>query len=276
MIASARVGLVTETFADFAGRHRGETIVVCGCGPSLKNFPIRPACITIGVNDVGRHFDPDYLVVVNPPSQFRPDRRGAITESRARAVFTQYADWRLQHAPRVPIAFGVYGGVDFSNPNVLHFTRNSPYVSVCLAIHMGVARIGLIGVDLTNDHFFGATGVHPLAGSLNQIDAEYARLRDACAARGVEVVNLSPTSRLTSLPRVSLETFLAAPRLTIGADKPLRVVSYSVTPVAGVPAILARCIVARTQCHARCVWATNDYGNGVVFDGDLEWTRRPK
>jgi hypothetical protein len=129
--------------------------VVCGCGPSLKDFPKRPACITIGVNDVGRHFDPDYLVVVNPPSQFRPDRRGAIKESRARAVFTQYAEWRLQHAPLVPIAFGVYGGVDFSNPDVLHYTPNSPYVAVCLAIHMGAARIGLIGVDLTNDHFFG-------------------------------------------------------------------------------------------------------------------------
>ena len=176
----------------------------------------------------------------------------------------------------MPIAFGVYGGVDFSNPNVLHYTRNSPYVAVCLAIHMGAARIGLIGVDLTNDHFFGATGVHPLAGSLNQIDAEYARLRDACAARGVEVVNLSPISRLTSLPRASLDTFLSPSSEPAEARNALRVVSYSVTPVAGVPAILARCIAARTQCHPRCVWATNDYGNGVVFDGDIEWTRRPK
>jgi hypothetical protein len=266
----------TETFADFAGRHRGETIIVCGCGPSLKNFPIRPACVTIGVNDVGRRFDPDYLVVVNPPAQFPPDRRAAITESRARAVFTQYADWRLQHAPRVPIAFGSYGGVDVSNPNVLHYTRNSPYVAVCLALHFGAARIGLIGVDFTNDHFFGATGVHNLAGSLNEIDAEYARLCVACASHGVEIVNLSPISRLSSLERASLDTFLKPSGPPIAAKTALRVVSYSVTPVAGVPAILARCIEARTQAHARCVWATNDYGNGVVFDGDREWARSPR
>jgi hypothetical protein len=41
----------------------------------------------------------------------------------------------------------------------------------------------------------------------------------------------------------------------------------------GVPAILARCISAATRHVARCVWARNDYGNGVVFDGDVEWTR---
>ena len=265
-----------QTFADFAGRHRGEAVIVCGCGASLNTLPSRPDCVTIGVNDVGRRFDPDYLVVVNPPAQFPPDRRAAVTESRARAVFTQYADWRLRHAPRVPIALGSYGGVDVSNPNVLHYTRNSPYVAVCLAIHFGAARVGLIGIDFTNDHFFGATGVHNLAGSLNEIDAEYARLRDACAACGVEIVNLSQISRLTSLEHASLDAFLKSSGAPTEARKALRVVSYSVTPVAGVPAILARCIAARTEAHARCVWATNDYGNGVAFEGDLEWARHPE
>jgi hypothetical protein len=53
----------------------------------------------------------------------------------------------------------------------------------------------------------------------------------------------------------------------------LNIVSYATTPVAGVPAILARCISAATPHVARCVWASNDYGNGVVFDGDVEWAR---
>jgi hypothetical protein len=156
-------------------------------------------------------------------------------ESRARAVFTQFADWRLQHAPRVPITLGSYGGLDLSNPNVLHYTRNSPYVALCLAVHMGAARIGLIGVDFTNDHFFGATGVHQLAGSLKQIDAEYARLRDACASRGVEVVNLSPISRLTAFPRMQLATFLEDGSIA-HADKSLRANLRSCTSVGGAPA----------------------------------------
>ena len=265
-----------EALANFAGRHRGETIVVCGCGPSLNDLPVRPTCITIGVNDVGRRFDPDYLVVVNPPAQFPPERRRTIEESRARAVFTQYSDWRLEHARRVPVTFGAYGGVDFSNPNVLHYTRNSPYVALCLAVHLGATRIGLIGVDFTDNHFFGATGAHPLAGSLGQIDAEYSRLRDACIGRGVDVVNLSPVSRLTGFPRTDLAKFLRAERTAQRPTNALRIVSYATTPVAGVPAILARCIAARTPHTARCVWATNDYGNGVRFDGDIEWITSPE
>jgi hypothetical protein len=210
MTVHPRLAPAADTLADFVGRHRGESLVVCGCGASLRDVPERPACVTIGVNDVGRRFDPDYLVVVNPPSQFAQERRRAIVESRARAVFTQYSDWRLQQAPCVPIALGAYGGVDFANPSVLHFTRNSPYVAVCLAIQVGAARVGLIGVDFTEGHFFGATGVHSLAGCLKQIDAEYARLSAAAAARGVEIVNLSAVSRLTSLPRADLTAFLQA------------------------------------------------------------------
>jgi hypothetical protein len=264
-----------ETLAGFSGLHRGATIVVCGCGPSLNDLPLPPASISIGVNDVGRRFDPDYLVVVNPPAQFPPDRRRAIEESRARAVFTQYPDWRLERARRTPIVLGAYGGTDFADKAVLHFTRNSPYVALCLAVKMGAARIGLIGVDFTDDHFFGATGRHPLAGCLDQIDAEYIRLRDACNARGVEVVNLSPVSRLTAFPRAQLATFLQEPRSRIRTPDSLRIVSYATTPIAGVPGILARCIAATTAHQPRCVWATNSYGNGVAFDGDLEWQRRP-
>ena len=56
---------------------------------------------------------------------------------------------------------------------------------------------------------------------------------------------------------------------------PLRIVSYATTPVAGVPAILARCISARTSHTARCVWAQNGYGNGVIFEGDIQWKQSP-
>ena len=56
---------------------------------------------------------------------------------------------------------------------------------------MGARRIGFIGVDFTDHHFFAATGRHPLTRQLPQIDREYARLAEAGRARGVELVNLS-------------------------------------------------------------------------------------
>jgi hypothetical protein len=207
MIANA-----APTLASFAGIHRGETIVVCGCGPSLNGLERPEQFVTIGVNDVGRRFDPSYLVVVNPPSQFAPGRFRYVQESKARYLFSQL-DLGAAAPPAVRFRLGHYGGTTFDDPGVLHYTRNSPYVALCLAVHMGARRIGLVGVDFTDDHFFGATGPHVLAGQLPAIDAEYRALATALAARGVEVTNLSPASRLTAFPkRQTAAPAPAAPR----------------------------------------------------------------
>jgi spore maturation protein CgeB len=88
----------------------------------------------------------------------------------------------------------------------------------------------LIGVDFDDGHFFGATGRHPLAGQLVRIDREYGALAEACRADGVELVNLSATSRLTSLPRAGLAQWLdegrahepSLPRRNADAQPPLR------------------------------------------------------
>lgn len=55
----------------------------------------------------------------------------------------------------------------------------------------------------------------------------------------------------------------------------LTLVSYAVSPVVGVPAILARCIDAGTPHSCRCVWATNVLPNGVAFAGDIQWRETP-
>jgi glycosyltransferase involved in cell wall biosynthesis len=186
--------------AAFRDVHHGEAIVVCGCGPSLKELadPLRQ--LTIGVNDVGRLFDPTYLVVVNPRSQFKGDRFAYVEHSRAQFLFTQL-ELGAVAPPVVRFKLGRFGGTDVRAGDVLHYTQNSPYVAVCLAAYMGARRIGLIGVDLTDGHFFASTGRHPLAGRLREIDAQYGQLAAALRKRGVELVNLSSVSRLGSLPR---------------------------------------------------------------------------
>ena len=162
--------------------------------------------MTIGVNDVGRLFTPDYLVVVNERRQFTQDRYVHIEQSRAKAVFSQFA---LTHPRAVRFGLGSRGGTGRPDGDRLDYTNNSPYVAVNLARHMGAARIELIGVDFDDDHFFASTGRHPLAGQLVQIDREYASLSAACRAEGVELVNLSPGSRLTSLPRATPDEWLS-------------------------------------------------------------------
>ncbi|MCA3239878.1 MAG: glycosyltransferase [Rubrivivax sp.] len=203
-----------DDFAAWRHRHAGETVLVAGCGESLALLPAKPSCTVIGVNDVGRAWHPDYLVVVNPASQFAPGRWAAVQATQARAVFTQLAEPGLPAAvPVVRFRLGQRAGTNDPGPDALHYTRNSPYVAVQLALHLGARRIGLIGVDFTDRHFFADTGPHALARRLPQIDAEYAALHDACAARGVTLVNLSPVSRLQALPKWRWEDFMrdAAP-----------------------------------------------------------------
>ncbi len=259
-------GGLPVTLAGFRNFHEGKSIVVCGCGSSLSAFTRPERFVTIGVNDVGRLFQPDYLVVLNPRQQFTGDRFRHVEESRAKAIFTQL-DLRLRHPHVVRFRLGKRGGTEPVDPNVLHYTRNSPYVALCLAMHMGAKRIGLIGVDFTDHHFFGRTGRHSLARELPQIDSEYRRLGEVARRLGIEVFNLSESSRITAFPKISADAFarLDAP--------PLRIVSYATTPVAGVPPVLARCIAERTPHEGRAVWARAGYGNGVVFDGDVEYTR---
>ncbi len=141
---------------------------------------------------------------------------------------------------------------------------------------MGAKRIGLIGVDFTDNHFFAKSGKHPLAPQFETINEQYTKLAEAAEANGIEIFNLSKVSRLTAFPKISIDEFekLSEPQ-TIEKSESLKIVSYSTTPMAGVPAILARCINSKTGHAARCVWATNDYGNGVKFTGDVEWNIKP-
>lgn len=193
----------------YRGIHAGQSIVVCGCGESLLALPEPQRHLTIGVNDVGRLFDPTYLVVVNPRSQFKGQRFDHVGASKARALFTQL-DLGPVRPPVVRFRLGQYAGTDFDAGDVLHYTQNSPYVAVCLAAYMGAARIGLVGVDFSERHFFADTGRHALADRVREIDAQYGRLRQALARRGVELLNLSASSRLLSLPRCDVAAFCGA------------------------------------------------------------------
>jgi hypothetical protein len=161
-------------------------------------------------------FDPTYLVVLNPQSQFKDGRFRHVEESRARAVFTQL-DLRLKHPHVVRFRLGRRGGGDASPaPDTLDYSCNSPYVALMLALRMGAGRIGLIGVDFTDHHFFAATGRHPLSRRLREIDAEYRKAAETAQRRGVEIVNLGSQSLLTAFPKVAAKEWLNG-----GAARPL-------------------------------------------------------
>ena len=267
-----------RTLASFKDVHRSGQIIVCGCGSSLNSLERPERFITIGVNDVGRLFDPNYLVVVDPRDRFKSNRFDFVENSKAGYLFTQRADLNLTHPDVVPFRLGQKDGTDFSDPDVLHYGVITPYVALCLAIHMGATNIGLIGVDFTDNHFFGETGQHEWAPHITTIDAQFERLSRAAFARNVRIFNLSRKSRVTALPKMDLETFAALGVLGStqrASPQPLNIVSYATTPLVGVPATLARCINARTPHQARCVWASAGYVHGISFEDDVSWFAAP-
>lgn len=195
-----------NSLASFQNRHNADTIIVCGCGESLNDLNHPERFITIGVNDVGRRFDPTYLVVLNPRHQFTNDRFHYVRTSRARTVFTQL-DLGIDHPNIVKFKLGKNGGTDLSDPNTLPYTQNSPYVALSLAAHMGAKHIGLIGVDFTNNHFFANTGRHALSGKLASIDQEFRNLKKGLSSAGIKVFNLSRRSKITAFEKMGIEDF---------------------------------------------------------------------
>ena len=259
---------------DYRGRHAGADIVVCGCGPSLHELERPGDHITIGVNDVGRRFQPNYLVVVNMPSQFAPGRFRHVAESQADALFT-HLPLPVDHPEVVEFRLGRRSGVGVPEPGRLHYTRNSPYVAVGLAAHMGARRIGLIGVDFTDHHFFGETGRHPLTRHLAEIEREYGCLAAALRSRGVELVNLSSVSRLRSLPRVaSFEPRRAAPSSRVSVLILARDEAETLPRAIGSVGELADEVVvgvdvATTDCTAEVARSAGAAVYPLRFDGDF-------
>jgi len=72
---------------------------------------------------------------------------------------------------------------------------------------MGCTNIGLLGVDFTDNHFFGQTGPHVLNKRIKEIKREFNLLQLALAKKGINFVNLSPVSTLT-LPKKNLLNFI--------------------------------------------------------------------
>jgi hypothetical protein len=183
--------------ADFRGIHYGEAMVVCGLGHSILALQDPQRFKTIGVNDIGRAFTPNYLFVMDKPESFGEDRFQHIRSSAAQYIFTDHElGLKRESIVRLPIRRNEVP--KFDDPNALYFTGRpptSPLLALCLAAHMGAKAIGLIGVDFTNNHFFSADGAHKLERSLEGIDKRFYLLGSALLERGVKIFNLSDESR---------------------------------------------------------------------------------
>ena len=199
-------------YQSFKDKHKGSKMIITGLGESAKLLTdFDHSCLTMGVNDIARLFNPTYTVIVNDKTSFKADRWKYIEACESDAIFTHIKhiseQMPVKHQDRVvTVTLGRYGGADL-NKNAVDFSSNSPYVACIIAAYMGITEIGLIGVDWTPNHFFAETGDHPLSKKIHAIVTEYNNLAIAFKAKGIGFHNLSPVSRL-GIPKMHLNDFL--------------------------------------------------------------------
>lgn len=194
---------------DYIGKFSGETFIVAGCGSSLNYYTDFSKYYVIGVNDIERILTPDFLVVVNEVRTFMRGRWDYVRDSLSPVIFSHLDNpgpiTRQAHLAKINIG-------ERSNPNLdrmdrVDYTMNSPYMAIVIAYQLGAKKIGMVGVDFTQDHFFSNTGTHKLSKHTKNIDQEYLVLRNELEKRGVKVANLSPISLLESWPKMDLAGF---------------------------------------------------------------------
>ena len=200
---------IPKKLSDFIGIHKGENIIVCGCGTSLLKFrEYYPNYITIGVNDVPSLFTPTYLVVTDHQNRFYGDpRKKIINDSQVKYLFTCTRGWR--HPRQVIFDLGTKDLKSLDNPDKIDHFMNSPYVAVGLAYKMGAKNIGLIGVDFTDGHFYNVKdGAHPIIriNYLNRVNDAYKKMKTELQNRGVGFYNLSEISKV-EIPKITLPEF---------------------------------------------------------------------
>lgn len=188
---------------DFKDKHKGESILVLGCGPSAyrKEKVVSPYT-TIAVNDAADMCGlkkVDYNLVCDPVSRLF----GRNTLTPCSAFFYRENDWEDlldAHVLGMTATYVPYktspiliGQKEAEHP--LRHSIMSPFVAVTLAAYMGASCIGILGVDLIPD----GSG-HELCKPLNMKRShhDWSILR-RFVYPGATLVNCSPDSRLDAL-----------------------------------------------------------------------------
>lgn len=196
-------------YRKFINKHQNESFIVCACGVSLNDYDNFNGHVTIGVNDAGKKVFCKYLVVVNEPSTFKFKRWPDVQSNNSEFVFTHLKDLPIDNPEgrRIVVNLGKYEGIDLDNYGFIDYTTNSPYMAIVIAYQMGARKIALVGVDFTENHFFGETGRHQIMREIERVKEQYSNLGKALIDKGIKIANLSKSSLIESWPKMTLEEF---------------------------------------------------------------------
>ena len=183
----------------------GSTIVCLGTGPSLTAADVAAVqgkARVIAINDAYT-LAPWADVLYACDAKWWTWHKGAPTfQGRKYALTARAALW-----PGVQLLKDTgMTGLE-RQPHGLKTGKSSGYQAINLAVHLGAARVVLLGYDMQGQHYFGAhpdKSAPPFALCLSH----FASLVEPLRAAGVEVINCSRRTALTVFPRRQLEAVL--------------------------------------------------------------------
>lgn len=154
-------------------------IAICGLGESIREFN-GGFDVTIGVNDIWRIVKTDYVVCVDRPDRFVPDRLDIINNCSPLHFYSQLDEWK--HRPdfhRIELQHDYPNNIVQLDIPAIPKSFCSPFVAAAIAYKLhGANEIHLFGVDLIN---------HPLlkTRSVERIVRHFTILRDEFIERGI-------------------------------------------------------------------------------------------
>lgn len=126
-------------------------IHILGTAPSIREYVPTADTIKIGVNDIWKHHEVDFLVLMDNINTFKDDRQETIKNSKPQKVFTTLQEWK-KFFPNCKImdVYDKRGFVEtFDDYLTSKYLRSvdSTFTAVHIAYKMGARKIVMHGVD---------------------------------------------------------------------------------------------------------------------------------
>lgn len=185
----------------------GRTVAILATGPSMSQAvadTVRGRCGVIAVQDAFKLAPWADLLYGCDPEWWSHHQAHTFAGLKVTCVD------RVPHPEVMCLRNTGTRGFD-PDPGCIRTGSNSGYQALHVAAHTGARRILLCGYDMHGSHFFGPHP-KPLRNTTESLFAVFIRNFDAIAAalkaRGIEVFNCTPGSRLRRFPFADLGSML--------------------------------------------------------------------
>jgi len=148
-VNSRHPGNPWKHMSDLYGKHEGETVLITGSGPSLKDCPVRPPVTTLAINRSIRRIQADYWLSHDADCYL--DAKDHPHAQAAKKVFSISMHETLKGVPCTMIESN-WRPERWKDPKTrpLYWNETTLGWAITLAMRMGAKRIVTIGTDLSS------------------------------------------------------------------------------------------------------------------------------